>query len=308
MRLWFAIALVALTGCPNPPAPAPDNAPPPDEEEEVADAPAGPKIQPIDPATFEIEVKTRDRRNMVKVPGSSFLRGSVDGVGDDNERPQASVRLETFWIDRTPVTVEQFQRCVEARRCKETTFQPGREHAKQLTRPEDCNYGVKGREEQPMNCVTFFGARAYCRWAEKKVPTEAQWEKAARGTDGRRYPWGNSPPTCERACLGSARGKKCPNEEGTYTCKAGSREAGVSPYGALDMAGNVWEWTDDGWSATFYQDDPETNSPSNTSRTPDHPVRGGSASSNPDALRNARRIPLVGEATPAWIGFRCALD
>ena len=307
MRFWFVIVL-ALAGCPGKPAPAPAQDAQVEAVEDVPEAAQGPAIMPIDPATFEIEVKTRDRRNMVKVPGSAFLRGSVDGVGDENERPQTSVRLETFWIDRTPVTVEQFGRCVEARRCKETTFQVGREHDKQLTRPEDCNYGTKGREEHPMNCVSYFGAQAYCRWAEKKLPTEAQWEKAARGSDGRRYPWGNTPLTCERACVGSAGGKKCPNEEGALTCKAGAREPGASPYGALDMAGNVWEWTDDGWSATFYKDDPETNSPANTSRTPDHPVRGGSASSTPAALRTARRIPLPAEATPAFAGFRCALD
>jgi eukaryotic-like serine/threonine-protein kinase len=275
---------------------------------EAAAKPAAevPALVPIDPSSFVIEVKTRDRRNMVKVQGSKFLRGSVDGVGDDTEHPQTRLRLETYWIDRTPVTVSQFLRCVNANRCKETTFKVGREKKRHLTRPEDCNFGVEGREDQPMNCVSWFGARAYCRWAEKKLASEAQWEKAARGSDGRLYPWGNEPPSCERACVEAAGGQACPRQESSFTCKPGEREAGASPYGALDMAGNVWEWTDDGWSPTFYKDDPENHT--NSSRTENHPVRGGSVATNADGLRAAKRIPMPSGATPAFVGFRCTLD
>ncbi len=312
MRLWFVILLaMGLLACPGEtPAPKTDTdagastAP----EEKASDPVAkGPALVPTDPATWVIETKTRDRRNMVKVQGSKFLRGSVDGDGHETERPRASLRLETYWIDRSPVTVSQFDRCVQANRCKETTFSTGRQKKTHLTRPEDCNYGVEGREEHPMNCVSWFGARAYCRWAEKKLVTEAQWEKAARGSDARTYPWGHDAPTCERGCFESAGGKACDRgEDAPYTCEVGKAETGASPYGALDMAGNVWEWTDDGWSPSFYRDDPEAIE--NTSRTDEHPVRGGSASSNADALRSARRIAIKGGATPAFVGFRCALD
>lgn len=320
MRLWFLILLtagaVACNGDPAEPKDGKNDAKAGDEaaSDKTPDAPTpaadAPPIKPIDPDSFVVEVKTRDRRNMVKVGGGKFLRGSPDGVGTDAERPQKKVRLETFWIDRAPVTVSQFKRCVEARRCKETTFRVGPEKRKHKTRPQDCNYGVPGREDEPMNCVSWFGARTYCRWAEKKLPTEAQWEKAARGTDGRLYPWGNDAPTCDNACLVAAGGEKCPKGEDAapFTCKVGSKEAGVSPYGALDMGGNVWEWVEDGWSPTFYKDDPETNSPVNSSRTPKHPVRGGSASSDPESLRSAYRIAFTKEATPAWVGIRCALD
>jgi formylglycine-generating enzyme required for sulfatase activity len=170
------------------------------------------------------------------------------------------VRLEAFELDETEVTVGYYRECVKAGHCAEphTTVDWGLagESARAFWR-QFCNYARPNREAHPVNCVDWYQAGAYCNWAGKRLPTEAEWEYAARGSHGLRYPWGNSPPTAERM---NACGHECMPllvARGTFpddamyeasdayvdTAPVGMYPGGRSPFGAYDMAGNVDEWT-----------------------------------------------------------------
>lgn len=172
--------------------------------------------------------RSRTPAGMVYVPAGAFLMGSNDGDADDDVKPRHSVDLAAYYIDRTEVTNAEFRR-----------FRPDR-----LFPP--------GEGERPATNVTCAEAEAYARWAGKRLPTEAEWEKAARGTDGRRYPWGNEwdpgrvaprarrKPDRKRLRFGGASAGCAAGY--TRVQPVGSRPAGASPYGCLDMAGNAWEW------------------------------------------------------------------
>ena len=159
----------------------------------------------------------RDPVEMAVVPAGDFLMGSDDPGLDPDERPAARLHLEAFWIDRVEVTNARYAVCVEAGAC---------------SRPIGTAFGDATKGNHPVTIVSWTQATAYCRWLDKRLPTEAEWEKAARGGDGRRYPWG---PYFEpdRLNAGYTAG----------TTAVGSYTGGASPYGVLDMAGNVWEWT-----------------------------------------------------------------
>ena len=158
-----------------------------------------------------------------------------------------------------------------------------------------CNWGVGGREQHPINCVNWNQARAYCRSLGGDLPTEAQWEYAARGMDGRLYPWGNDAPTYLQACW--SRPGPCPVR---------SFPSSNSPFGIFDMAGNVWEWTLD-YYATY------TGSASSYVLNPTNPfsgalrvLRGGSSQYSPRELRSSYRYTSSATSSPTTFGFRCA--
>ena len=143
----------------------------------------------------------------------------VEPAAHEDEQPQHRVYLETYWIARVPVTNSQYKRFVDA------TGHGMPSHWKDGRIPQ-------GQEQHPVVFVSWLDAQAFCRWAGVRLPAEAEWEKAARGTDRRIYPWGNNKPT-DKLC----------NLSSTDTTPVNSYPAGKSPYGCLDMAGNVWEWT-----------------------------------------------------------------
>src|SRR5262245_5389183 len=172
--------------------------------------------------------------DMVRVPAGVFLMGSDDGP--EEERPQHKVQLAEFSIDRNQVTNSQFARFLDA-------LGPVRKRGEKYYDVDDGDARVHrrdgkwqadaGHENRPVIEASWFGAAAYCNWLGKRLPTEAEWEKAARGTDGRRYPWGNDQPDATRAHYGAGWND---------FRDVGSLPKGSSPYGALDMAGNGWEW------------------------------------------------------------------
>jgi eukaryotic-like serine/threonine-protein kinase len=168
------------------------------------------------------QVSPADGMILLYVPEGEFLMGSADSDPDatPQEKPQHTVYLDAFWIDRTEVTHAMYARCVAGGKCK----------------PGWCPTG-SAFDQRPAVCVDWFNATAYCEWAGRRLPTEAEWEKAARGTDGRLYPWGNERATCEVAVMNDGSGNGCGG--GSVSTRVGSKPKGASPYGALDMAGNI---------------------------------------------------------------------
>ncbi len=235
-----------------------------------------------------------DGAPMVLIPQGPFLRGSRSHEGEPDERPQHSVTLSSYRIDRTEVTVARYRACLTEGACSPPATDRW------------CNQASPGREDHPVNCVSWAQAEAYCRWAGARLPTEAEWEKAARGTEGDPFPWGPTKDTCVVAVrfddkLGHACGKF-----GTWP--VGSKPFGKSPYGALDMAGNVWEWVADWYAPDAYA--------SGDDRDPKGPATGkfrilrggGWGKDGEGALRSARRFRFSGDQRTPGIGFRCAMS
>lgn len=207
--------------------------------------------------------------DMVAVPGGDFFMGCNEAVDTEcypAEKPGKPVEVPGFCIDRMEVTVAAYVACVRATACR----QPRREG--------ECNWGRPGREMHPVNCVEWQDAATYCEWAGKRLPNEAEWEKAARGTDGRVYPWGN-------LFVGDRANT---SQTGVaHTQPVGSYSAGRSPYGVFDMAGNVWEWVAD------KVDDGRA-------------VRGGSWTDGPKLSRTSYRDRFTPASRFPNLGFRCA--
>jgi formylglycine-generating enzyme required for sulfatase activity len=181
--------------------------------------------------------------DMAFVEGGEFFAGcneSVDTECFEDERPGKKVLVRPFQIDRTEVTVSAYRACVDAGGCTD-------DH---IDDRSSCNLRERGKAEHPINCVDYFQAAAYCTWAGKRLPTEIEWEKAARGTDGRKYPWGNiwNPKTRVANIADKSSGKKYGTQDYddgmTQTAPVGSYPDGASPSGVLDMTGNVFEWTE----------------------------------------------------------------
>jgi formylglycine-generating enzyme required for sulfatase activity len=232
--------------------------------------------------------KAKDDAPMVKVPAGKFLMGSKSG--DSDEKPQREVYLDGFWIDKYEVTVDLYARCVKAGKCRKP--ETGRYY----------NWDVSGRGNHPINGVDWNQANAYCKWAGKKLPTEAMWEKAARGTDGRKFPWGNQEASCKYAVMDDG-GNGCGDSR---TWEVGSKPAGASPYGAHDMAGNVWEWTSDWYGSSYYGNAPARN-PRGPSSGSFRVVRGGCwYYGGPAYLRAANRSRYSPGFANFCIGLRCA--
>lgn len=171
------------------------------------------------------------------VPGGAFLRGSNHGPA--NSHPRQSIWLQTFYMDKYEVTVEAYQACVKTGKCKT---------ARTL-------YGDFSRPRQPKVGVTWFNAVQFCKATGKHLPTEAQWEKAARGVDGRMFPWGNGDCTCKRAVIKDHRGRSCGlKKRGGSPLKGRTLVVGSRPptqFGLHDMAGNAWEWVHDWYSPSY---------------------------------------------------------
>ncbi|MBK8256664.1 MAG: SUMF1/EgtB/PvdO family nonheme iron enzyme [Polyangiaceae bacterium] len=219
---------------------------------------------------------------MVLVPGGPFLMG----VG------RRSVHIDPFYIDRFPVTNTEFAAFLQA-----TGYSPEDENRARFLMHVRDTATIKRLAKHPVVYVSWLDARAYATWAGKRLPSEAEWEKAARGTDGRRYPWGREDPSKSRALFGHHDGGTAP---------VGSYPRGASPFGALDMAGNVLEWCDDADDPDFYTNGPDNN-PRNVGQKSSHRVmRGGSFMHGAAALRVTARTAFEPTYRFASGGFRCA--
>jgi len=201
-----------------------------------------------------------DPEQMVIIPAGEFEMGCNEAVDTQcwsNECPYHTVTLSEYKIDIYEVTARQYRKCVNAGNCNNNNS--SKPHYSTVNEDLACNLGADGNEDHPMNCVTRNGAKAYCEWAGKSLPTEAQWEKAARGTDGRKYPWGNEPEVnCDYVVMASKDSSTGAEDacSADGTMSVGSFEVGVSPYGVYDMIGNVDEWVSDNYGEKYYEVSP----------------------------------------------------
>ena len=239
----------------------------------------------------------KDGSIIVHVPAGEFLMGSPPGEGYDNEHPQHTVYVSEFWIDKTEVTNAKYRKCVEAGTCRA---------------PTTCDWGEptysdSSKTDHPVVCVSWHDAKTYCEWTGKRLPTEAEWAKAARGTDGRKYPWGNSfdgskVNFCDVNCESDLKDRSA-DDGYQRTAPVGSYPEGASPYGALDMAGNVEEWCQDWYDEDYYASSPQRD-PQGPSSGLHRVVRGGSWVHNSGGyVRAAWR--LRAGVRISFIGFRC---
>jgi formylglycine-generating enzyme required for sulfatase activity len=271
-------------------------------------------------ADVKLNLKKEDAPSgMVKIPGGTFMMGSTDG--DADEKPVHKVTLSAFLMDKTEVTVAQYAACVKAGACSPASLTVQWKEVSDADRTfgsQFCNGNKADKQNHPVNCVDWPQAETFCRWRGGRLPTEAEWEYAARGTDGRKFPWGNNEPgptqlnACGSECTDmlkrQGRGEFKPMYSGSdgweATSPVGTYPSGGSPYGLLDMAGNVWEWTSD-WKGDYPSGD-QTNpqgAASGTARV----VRGGSWGVDLVALvRVASRYYYDPSNRYDYVGFRCA--
>lgn len=267
-----------------------------------------------------------EENRMALIPSGSFLMGSPEGSDSfSDERPQRTVFLSAFWIDRYEVTNARYERFVAA-----TGHRPPANPDPAVTLWAQ-GHPIAGSEDHPVVNVGWHDALAYCQWAGKRLPTEAEWEKAARGTDGRLYPWGNewdlkransasywAERTIEfkdgkewKAFWMTGEGARISKERGlkgeVLTLPVGSFPEGASPYGLLDMAGNASEWVQDWFEPYYYLKAPQTD-PKGPAGVLLKVVRGGSWLKPAKSLRTADRDYGFPDDRPSGTGFRCAKD
>ncbi|MBX2811501.1 MAG: formylglycine-generating enzyme family protein [Myxococcales bacterium] len=235
-----------------------------------------------------LTIYASDNHGMVHIPNGSFLMGCQpqDPACEKDEHPAHFVYLDAFYIDATEVTVQAYSRCVLSGKC----LPPGND--------EHCNYLKQGKNDHPVNCVNWYQAQNYCTTQGKRLPSEAEWERAARAIDGDIYPWGNASPASHHARFDYHSNKG--------TSPVGSYSRGA--YGLYDMAGNVWEWVADCYDPSIYT--------SSVNRNPLHQpdycptgarvLRGGSFRNTVWAMRSSDRFWSLRKTGGPNDGFRCA--
>ena len=221
---------------------------------------------------------------LIPIAGGSCVMG--DPAGEPDESPPHRVSLPPFSLDRDEVTAADYARCVAAGRCQSPRQAPASPDA-------------------AVTWVSWNDAATFCHFAGKRLPTEAEWERAATGGEGRAFPWGDA-PDCARANFGNYRGEgRCPKNPGRPVAP-GRFPGGTSKEGARDLAGNVWEWVADRYDARYYARSPSRN-PQGPSRGDRHVVRGGACCSMFGLPRAKNRLAFPPDYTDEDIGFRCAL-
>jgi formylglycine-generating enzyme required for sulfatase activity len=241
---------------------------------------------------------------MIAIPAGSFWMGARadDHRASKDEKPRHRVTLDAFSIDRTEVTYLAYQQFLTGLETAGHRFCHPDEPRSEVHAPETHRLYITAMD-RPVIGVDWYDAFAYCNWAGKRLPTEAEWERAARGDDERLYPWGNEWDPQRANSDGKADGFRT-------IAPVGSFPTGASPYGVLDMAGNVWEWVNDSYDAKYYRDSPERN-PTGAELHWFKVVRGGSWTDLARDLRSSnreRRVRYAPTRRYDYVGFRCARD
>jgi serine/threonine-protein kinase len=255
-----------------------------------------------------MRVNTTDNALMDLVPGGDFTMGSssdVDPYFWGAEAPPHQVSVGDFWVYHTEVTNAMYRVCVAAGACGPPRL------AKSVTR--ESYYGDPQFDDYPVIQISWSQAKGYCEWAGGRLPTEAEWEKAARGTDARLFPWGNQAPDgttanlCDSNCDNPADRANTVDDGYADTALVGSFPAGSSPYGALDMAGNVWEWVADWYSPDYYKDSPY-GAPLGPDSGTRKIMRGGSYFNGSNGVRVVARSSRLPDDALFSVGFRCVVN
>jgi formylglycine-generating enzyme required for sulfatase activity len=291
----------------------------------------------VNSGSVSTKISTKDDMVQIYIPAGEFLMGSTNADIDEvmktcpscqrewfkDEMPQHKVYLDAYWIDQTEVTNAMFAQFVA-----ETNYQTYAEkvgsgivfqmfsrdwkmiQGANWRHPRGPNTDLNSLENHPVVQMSGNDSEAYCAWAGRRLPTEAEWEKAARGTDGRTYPWGNQAPAGNLLNFGdrnlNGNGSDNLEDDGyTFTAPVGSYPDGASPYGVLDMAGNVGERVSDWYGVDYYASSPKSN-PTGLSSGEYHVLRGGSWSRMARYVRTAARYKYLQKNRSNGLGFRCA--
>jgi len=312
--LWIVLALAWLTGC--------SSGSQPETNPEVISLPTIFPTETLTPSithaptitltlTTGLGLTSRSVLDgavmVIYVPAGEFVMGSDPGTDPyfwGAESPSHAVYVDAFWLYQTEVTNAMYQMCVEQKACPRPDANRSSTHKNYYGNPDYDNY--------PVILVSWVHAVSYCKWAGGRLPTEAEWEKAARGEDGRLFPWGNSPLRgdlanfCDHDCPGNERESGL-DDGYRDTAPVGSYPAGVSPYGALDMAGNVWEWVFDYFVPEYYKVSPLEN-PLGPAFGTRRVIRGGSWYNPASGIRTVARASLTPDNALGTVVFRCAMD
>ncbi|MBN1304722.1 MAG: SUMF1/EgtB/PvdO family nonheme iron enzyme [Anaerolineales bacterium] len=224
------------------------------------------------------EMKWYDQSTLVFVPPGDAIMGGLENV------PEYTVSLSGYWIYKYNVTNGMYRQCLESGACDSPAQEPP---YPAVNRPDLKDFPVIG--------VTWGQAQAYCQWMDARLPTDAEWEKAARGENGNLYPWGESEPSCDLANIAGCR---------QGTTRVNEFPAGASPYGVFDMAGNVFEWVGDWYSPDYI---PDVDNPRGPESGDQRVVRSSAYNSGADFLPAANRFKLQPDAYRADLGFRCVV-
>ena len=250
------------------------------------------------------EPKGKDAAPMVLIPEGAFTMGTDDvGLGwhqgNPNENPEHVVTLRAYWIDQFELTVTRYEKFLEETRHDPPMWE------------EDATAAAGDR---PVVGVTWQDAADYCKWAGKRLPTEAEWEKAARGTDKRRFPWGEMQPFVDIVNYNRGIWVSYPITLVSVTSglegmsiRHGLKTGGTSPYGLYHMSGNAGEWVADWYDAEYYRKSPKEN-PTGPEQGDRKVIRGGSWNDPPRNLRVTYRLKASPDYQDSTIGFRCAMD
>lgn len=248
-----------------------------------------PAPDPVRFSHLRIAKLGQDAAPMVFIRGGTVWRGSKEERGEFDEKPARQVTIHSYFIDLYEITNAQYQQFIE---------KTGRHRQEVMVFFDDIS--VLFQPKLPAVGVAWFDADAYCTWNGKRLPTEAEWEHAARGEDDRAWPWG------ETYAEGYANGRG--EDDGfAYTAPVGSFEAGRSPFGLYDLSGNVLEWVFD-WYDEFYYKDGQITYPKGPDSGMAKVVRGGSWDNVGNDLRTTKRSAVAPNRKEATIGFRCAMD
>jgi len=248
-----------------------------------------------------------DQTELLFIPSGEFVMGSDPGEPYfwGAEVPKHTVYLDSFWIYRTEVTNRMYRPCVEDGKCSSPQEMSSHTHDNYFNNPDFDGY--------PVIHVTYEDAKTFCKWAGGRLPSEAEWEKAARGEEGVLFPWGDDDLQddlanfCDEGCPGHSVEftEQGFNDGYRDVAPVGSYPAGASPFGALDMAGNVLEWVEDWYAVDYYSQSPYAN-PTGPDSGTKHIIRGGSWWSLRDGLRPAARASKELDYASDMVGFRCA--